>query len=240
MARPHVPRANSLPLDKSDLKLYFAVTAVLVFAFAVISPLINTSCDGPAGHPRTCITTLPLVQLLVASVIIEAAGLIAIALKHRQGAAWFGFVKAPVKLTVQLVLGGVAIIAAMELLTALLGHYLPFFRQAEYGVSSVPAGVTLLEFGLFAVLVAPVLEEFLFRGVYFRAIWTKTGPVAAAIISSLVFTLAHGISGATLAVFVLGLYLCYMYKRSGSIIPGMILHTTNNLFAVMLLSFGVR
>lgn len=239
MARSITPKATPLPLHKADVGLYFVVTIAVAMVLGFASVFINLHCTYVNGQPKDCSSTLPFYQLLLGSVIVEASGLIAVALKRRQGVAWFGFVKTPMKPSAKLIIMGVGVIAAIELATAMLGNYVSFFRQAEYGLTGKAPTVPMLEFALFAVLIAPSLEEFLFRGIFFRAIWTKTGPIAAAIISSLIFTLAHGISGATLGIFVIGLLLCYMYKRSGSIIPGIILHTANNLFAVILLALGV-
>jgi membrane protease YdiL (CAAX protease family) len=173
-------------------------------------------------------------------VLLEASGLVAIALRNHQGPAWFGFTRTPVNLSIKLILGGVAVITAVEAITAVLGHYIPFFTKSQYNFDSNFGGLALLQFGILAVLIAPPLEEFLFRGIFFRAVWAKTGPIAAAVISSLIFTLFHGLSGATMALFFFGLYLCFMYKRSGSIIPGIVLHAANNLFSIILLSLGAR
>jgi membrane protease YdiL (CAAX protease family) len=238
------PKAIPLPLHKADVGLYLGVTGLLAVVFVFASMALNTHCTYyPNGSPQECSSALPLSWLIIGSVILEAAGIVAIGLKHHQGPAWFGFVKAPAKPAAKLVAIGLILIAAMEFVTLILAKFIPFFTKAEYGL--VPTRATLgdipsvIAIALFASLVAPVLEEFLFRGVYFRAIWAKTGPVAAAIISSLVFTLAHGISGATVTIFLQGLYLCYMYKSTASIVPGMVLHGINNLVAVTLLAVGL-
>jgi uncharacterized protein len=80
--------------------------------------------------------------------------------------------------------------------------------------------------------VAPVAEEFFFRGFFFRALRSRFSLIAAAVIDGLVFGAVHYTGSQTLAVLpvlaVLGFVFCMLYERTGSILPGIALHATNN------------
>jgi uncharacterized protein len=52
-----------------------------------------------------------------------------------------------------------------------------------------------------------------------------------AVLSSGLFALAHGQANIAIYTFPLGLLLCFMYVRLGSIVPGMALHMINNYLA---------
>lgn len=90
---------------------------------------------------------------------------------------------------------------------------------------------------LFTIIVAaPILEEFLFRGViqsYFRK---KIGSTAAIFSASVLFSLFHFSSAQgfqnifiLLSLFILSLYLGFIYEKTRSIIANITLHVTFNL-----------
>jgi membrane protease YdiL (CAAX protease family) len=77
------------------------------------------------------------------------------------------------------------------------------------------------------VLVAPVAEELLFRGLGFAAF----GPVAVPV-TALLFGLAHGLPALLVEVTVAGLVLAEVRRRTGSVLPGMAVHMTFNAAAL--------
>lgn len=88
---------------------------------------------------------------------------------------------------------------------------------------------------ILVTLLAPVCEEFFFRGFCFTALRRSFGVVAAAVITGAVFGIIH--AGGTEPEFlvplaVLGALLCLLYWRTGSIIPCMVLHALNNSIAL--------
>ena len=89
------------------------------------------------------------------------------------------------------------------------------------------------------VVLAPIVEEVIFRGVLFPAIKRRYGLVAGIVLSSLVFTLVHMNPIQMLSVLPLGVYLAIMYHRTGSIYPGMILHATWNFMVLMIAQSSV-
>lgn len=86
------------------------------------------------------------------------------------------------------------------------------------------------------VVVAPVIEEILFRGVIFAGLARRWPVWIAAAISSIVFALLHGQVNVGIYTFILGCLLSWLYVRSGSIYPGMLVHFLNNLVAFWLLT----
>lgn len=83
-------------------------------------------------------------------------------------------------------------------------------------------------------VIAPFCEEFMFRGFIFPTLWKKWGLVAGVAISSALFGLLHA-SGTPIALLlpltVLGAILCLLRGWSGSLIPGIALHSFNNAIA---------
>jgi uncharacterized protein len=86
-------------------------------------------------------------------------------------------------------------------------------------------------------VIAPIAEEFFFRGYFFGALRSWKGVWPAAILTGLVFGAIHVGSAPVpflvpLAVF--GFILCLLYWRTGSLYPCIALHALNNSLA-----FGV-
>jgi membrane protease YdiL (CAAX protease family) len=95
----------------------------------------------------------------------------------------------------------------------------------------------LLAVAFLVAVVAPMAEEFFFRGFFFGALRNWRGPWPAAVITGLVFGAIH--VGSAEAAFLLplaffGFSLCLLRERTGSLYPGVALHCMNNSLA-----FGV-
>jgi uncharacterized protein len=84
-------------------------------------------------------------------------------------------------------------------------------------------------------VVAPLCEEFFFRGYVFGALFNWKGVWPAAIITGLLFGAAHiGSSpiGYTVPLAFFGFGLCLLYRRTGSLYPCIALHALNNALAL--------
>lgn len=97
----------------------------------------------------------------------------------------------------------------------------------------VPGMVFLM--GLIAVVLAPLAEEFVFRGVLFASFQkTRLGVIGSTILLSAGWSVMHwGYSSQNLvALFCLGLLFGYIVWRTGSLWPAIVGHMANNLVAV--------
>lgn len=83
-------------------------------------------------------------------------------------------------------------------------------------------------FILVGVIFAPIVEELFFRGFLFQGFRQRYGWVSGGLLSSAVFGVAHLDPAALLPTFVLGFLLAYMYHRSNSVWPCIILHVMIN------------
>ena len=97
----------------------------------------------------------------------------------------------------------------------------------------------LLIFGLFMGLVGPFFEEVLFRGFMYQAIKARSGIFWGMVITSLFFAVLHAHWVALLPIFVLGLILNILFEKTGSIIPGVVMHMTHNT-AMLLLTLQLK
>jgi membrane protease YdiL (CAAX protease family) len=82
------------------------------------------------------------------------------------------------------------------------------------------------------VIVAPVVEEIFFRGFAFAGLRNRYSWRKAAVISSLLFASVHLQPAALIPIFILGLIFSYLYYRSGSIMPAILMHVSTNALAL--------
>jgi membrane protease YdiL (CAAX protease family) len=83
-------------------------------------------------------------------------------------------------------------------------------------------------------VVAPICEEFLFRGFIFTALRNWRGTLPAAAITGLLFGGVHYGSAPALDLIplgALGFGLCLLYRRTGSLYPSIVAHSINNSIA---------
>lgn len=70
---------------------------------------------------------------------------------------------------------------------------------------------------------APLIEEFLFRGIVFDILKEKHSNTFVVIVSSIIFYMAHG-TPTNIGTLIFGLFAGWMIIKTKSIIPGVIIH----------------
>lgn len=82
------------------------------------------------------------------------------------------------------------------------------------------------------VILAPIFEELIFRGMILNAL-TKYNKMFAIIVTSLLFGLLHLNITQAIPAFFMSLVLCYMYVQTDSILVTILAHAGNNFLALM-------
>lgn len=88
------------------------------------------------------------------------------------------------------------------------------------------------------VVIPPVCEEVVMRGFLFGKLSRKMKTVIAAVLTSLLFAVAHGQLNVGIDTFVLSMVLCFARVNTGSIWTGIFVHMMKNGLAFALL-FGI-
>jgi len=91
---------------------------------------------------------------------------------------------------------------------------------------------------VFAVIVTPLVEELLFRGVLFPVVARSLNTIWAVILVSVLFGLAHVVTYGLDAYLILqslaaGIYLTWLRARTSSLVPSAAAHTALNLYATI-------
>ena len=127
-------------------------------------------------------------------------------------------------------------LAFSAILTALFSIF-PWFNLTEnqpllYSTLISPSGKILAALAL--VVVGPILEEVIYRGLIYGKLRKKHSLVTSILIVSILFGFLHGQWNVGVDVFALSVVACLMRETTGTIYAGIILHILKNAIA-----FGV-
>ena len=136
------------------------------------------------------------------------------------------------------VVGGLVLVV----LSALSDEPVRSPEQVPEQLSAVGIAVTTV----YAIVIAPIGEEFFFRGVLFRSLRDRHGFAVGAVGSGIAFGLIHYIPGPAIDALLLmivmvftGAALAYIYERRGTIVAPMAAHVTFNVIGLALI-LGLR
>ncbi|UFT99841.1 CPBP family intramembrane metalloprotease [Radiobacillus kanasensis] len=135
------------------------------------------------------------------------------------------------------------------ILWSILGIFLAYFAQflsviIETFILNIPPGSENTQdimsitrsapiFVLVVVVVAPILEEVIFRKIIFGSIYKKTNFIIAAVASALVFALVHGDPLHLITYMSMGFVFAFLYVQTKRIIVPIITHMAMNGFTVV-------
>jgi uncharacterized protein len=88
-------------------------------------------------------------------------------------------------------------------------------------------------FFIVGAIFAPLVEEIFFRGFLFQGFRARYGWITGMLLSAAIFAVAHLDLVVLIPTFILGCLLAYVYHRSNSIWPGIILHFLVNSFGLL-------
>ncbi|KAA5544286.1 CPBP family intramembrane metalloprotease [Roseiconus nitratireducens] len=123
------------------------------------------------------------------------------------------------------------------MLSKFINHLYPVSEQAAEAmrpfaeqIAAAPWSAVLL---LMALLPA-VCEELAFRGFIFGGLVRENGKLRAVVLTALMFGISHGVLQQSIAASMMGLILGWITLKTGSVLPGILIHFTNNALSVSL------
>lgn len=131
-----------------------------------------------------------------------------------------------------IILLGIALSHGLNLLISLFntGTLAESYAEAETALYSDSIWMVIIR----TVIIAPIMEELLFRGLMFRRIKEYTGFIAGALISSAVFAVYHLNLIQGIYAFIMGFVFCLIYNRFDHILVPIIMHAAANIFSVII------
>ncbi|MFL5822559.1 MAG: CPBP family intramembrane glutamic endopeptidase [Solirubrobacteraceae bacterium] len=229
--------------------LWFAPGAVaLGFGLGIVASIMVDLLARTGGRTASNPT---VAEALVGDVLFDlafvAAALYFAALRGRPRPEDFGF------RLIRFWRGAAAVMAAgvsYYVVTAVYASLLSLHGKDKLPapLGTTNSTVALIGVGLFVCVMAPVAEEFFFRGFIFGVLrrmrimvaGRNIGTWVAAIITGILFGLAHtgsALSQDLIPLGFLGFMLCLLRWRTGSLYPCIALHALNNALALGITQF---
>lgn len=109
--------------------------------------------------------------------------------------------------------------------------------QADYHAAVTGGMASFLGVMVLGGIIEPIGEELLFRGVL-ASFLRRWGPWVMIVGTTLVFALAHGLNVVFFSAVAMSLGSTYLYWRTGSIWPSLIVHATYNSSSCVLQGLG--
>ncbi len=214
---------------------YAPVGFVAGFAITlVVSAIVGIIAAAAGADIEDTPPELVIVLTLLQAVILSATA-IWLASRTRKPRAWhFGLRRAPFWRSIGWTALGLACFFVFVILYSAL--VTPEGDQSvTEDLGADESTLALVAAGFVVIVVAPVAEEFFFRGFFYRALRTRLGVLSAAAIGGLVFGLIHFTGPDTLELLpilgALGFMFCLVYERTGTLYSVIGLHAFNNSIA---------
>lgn len=223
--------------DALAMVVWTIVAQVLVITAAAALGVIDVTAD---------LTTMPErgTGLQIGAQLVTLAGMVAY-LGLRGVLSWR--VLGPIRprwrhvaMGVGLGLSGLVIVLTLsEIVNQAFG---PFEAPEQYALQvSTSSLLVLVLTGITAVVLAPVIEETIFRSLLFQSVRRKLGLSAAMVIQALVFAYIHlevvGNPPAVVGLVALALWLAGSFHRTGSLVVPVTAHATYNLTVLLIQVF---
>ncbi len=202
--------------------------ALIIVAFFILRALFGMAATL-FGEPPTPVARIVALVLLYAATICFAKAVMGNvgAWPARSSSAT---PQRPAVILKVIFAGLVMIVSTSVLLEPLLQLFRPVEALPSDGIWGVVA----------AVLVAPVFEEWLFRGTLQRLIAREMSSPKAVVIASAMFAAAHATPHQMVAALFCGMILGWAYCRTGSLAAAILLHALNNLLACLTAGMALR
>jgi membrane protease YdiL (CAAX protease family) len=112
---------------------------------------------------------------------------------------------------------------------------MPEFIEEAFQEMSVSKVILILS----VVVIAPIYEEIIFRGILLKGMANKINPNLALVVSAILFAIVHLNIPQGINAFFLGLIIGFIYLSTGSIYLSIFAHFVNNFLAITVSSFFV-
>jgi membrane protease YdiL (CAAX protease family) len=93
-------------------------------------------------------------------------------------------------------------------------------------------GADIIYIFISIVILAPLIEEVFFRGYMFKLLLDQLGDNPAILVTSVLFAVVHINLYTFLPILIMGGVMGWARKRTGSIVPSLVMHSMNNLIAL--------
>lgn len=201
----------------------FSLDYNTVFSFLSDEKYSLVSSTAYRMSANITVTVLSLVTMLFTAKFLFKVH-ISRYLKPTKSAVKQGVIWAPAGFVVNMILS-----LMVSYFTAFLSTQGVSVPSNDFSLSSPSAASVIMQIS-YVIILAPVIEEFIYRGLIL-GILSKYGTTSAVLLSALAFGLMHGNIPQAASAFATGIVYAVIAINSGSIITTILIHSFNNFIA---------
>jgi sodium transport system permease protein len=135
------------------------------------------------------------------------------------------------------VLLGITLHPMYVMLAQLISYTYPVSEQAAAAMKPFAEQISSapwLSVVFLMAIVPAICEELAFRGFIFGGLVREQGRLRAVLVTALMFGISHGVLQQSIAASVMGVLLGWIALKTGSVLPCILIHLTNNALSVSL------
>ena len=218
---------DSVPWSKEDVKLGIFLSLAITISIITIIILFKNIIPKDLINYFTVFSHLPMI------IIIWILAL----KKYKVGFKFLGIKQFSLKMIVL----GILLLLLSKIIIIL---YYRILRVINFQIDIIDytkifkSDTIPLSLFINLVVIAPLIEELYYRGFLFGGFVKHFGWNKSAIICSIIFALAHGAiyNPENLFIyFTIGYLFSFLYYKSKSLFPGIIMHSLNNFIALIII-----
>ena len=212
--------------------VFFAAQIVVFLIARMLINAVNWSINENVAQTVCMVISYALalgVLILVAKKIFSAQ-VTRDSLGLRGLPTWTDILLSPVGYIVSL-LGAVAIVYVMQLILPVVN----WSETQDVGFNNVVSSMDRIITFVALVILAPLMEELIFRGYLYSRLRGKMSALPAIILVSVLFGVMHGQWNVGIVVGVMSVVLCIAREMTGTIYAGILMHMIRNGIAFYML-----
>ncbi|MBB3056180.1 CPBP family intramembrane glutamic endopeptidase [Mucilaginibacter gotjawali] len=212
---------------KSTIKIFF-----VYILYTIVISIPATVCLIALSSTFIRWPILKSVLFLLQNIVTHLTVIIYTIRKSKKQNGHFSkisFIGTPVWLVPILIIGALALVIPLEHTSSWIP--MPKWAQKVFEESFTKEIFSIIN----VVIAAPILEEILCRGIILRGLLKNYTPYTAILISATLFGALHLNPWQAIPAFLAGLFIGWVYYKTQSVIPGIIIHTTINSIAMLFL-----
>ncbi|MEX2551220.1 MAG: type II CAAX endopeptidase family protein [Nitriliruptoraceae bacterium] len=239
--RTRTRQRTSLSRVPSPYGLWIALFSVLIFIAPnlVVLGIAGTAALETVAQESTSLIVVNLLFGLILQLVVFGLALLPVLFAGRPFSRLLGPTRTtPAMVGIGLATGFVVAFASYTvnaIAVLISGSTEPVEQQLLQ--DALAGGVPLILVTLLAIVVAPLAEEVIFRGVLFRALAGRLTVTVGALLSAIVFAVIHfevvfSQPVALLGLFTIGLLLAVAYHLTGNLLVPIIAHGVFNAISI--------
>jgi uncharacterized protein len=224
-------------MAKRNLELGFWRSLGIVAVYAFIIPFIVAIFTGGIEPDPLFLVIINIISFIILYLWLSKK----FNLELKKIFSWKGLSPGPLLLMIITIIGSSILLSECD---NIIQHLFPVNKSFMDSYNNIVGGmISLVGSIILAVLIAPIIEELLYRGIILKNLVKRYSPVQSVLISAFIFGLMHLNIWQFTAAFSIGIIIGWWFIETRSLIPCILGHAINNalpFIIIYLLKFKIK